>query len=520
MSLKGRRLIITIEMPTLAEKSLNSMCDGFESASGNMSDVAAKLSTGCQRSRWFPAKSVVLFAVLALAAAGCGSEPSQQTLSAAGEPRVPEVSADRPPLVIAHRGASGHRPEHTLAAYELAIVQGADFIELDLVASGDGALIARHENLLAEVQLYDDGRIALDAAGKPLTVWATTNVAEHGEFRNRLTVKVIDGRRRGGWFTEDFTLSELKTLRARERMPGIRPQNRLYDDAESIPTLAEVIALVRRNSNKAVGLYIELKHPTYFLHEGRRLDDELIGVDLSDRLLATLEGQAFTDPERLYIQCFEVGPLLALQRQLERRGMPIPLIQLFGDITNARYRARPYDMVYHGREREGFVERYGELAELLGDEEDVSYAELARPEVLEFLANRYAHGLGPTKHNVLPVRWSEPLDADGEGRQRRYAELTGTSSEFAKSALALGLELHPYTLREEEPFLLREHGRVVPVAEEALRLLEAGATGFFIDQPSEGRMAVTSYLNSKKQKTGKISRFTGTETTGSGEQHH
>jgi len=513
MSLKGRRLVFTIEMPARAEKSLNSMCDGFESASGNMSDLAAKLSTGCQRSRWFPANWAFLFAVLALSAAGCGREPSQQTLSAAGKPPVSDVRADRSPLVIAHRGASGHRPEHTLAAYELAIVQGADFIELDLVASGDGALIARHENLLAEVQLDDDGRIALDAAAKPLIVWATTDVTERVEFRNRLTVKVVDGRRRGGWFTEDFTLSELKTLWARERMPGVRPQNRLYDDTQSIPTLAEIIELVRRRSNNAVGLYIELKHPTYFLHEGRRLDGELIGVDLADRLLATLEARAFTDPQRLYIQCFEVEPLLAVHRQLERRGMPIPLIQLFGDISNARFRARPYDMVYHGRNREGFVERYGELVELLGDGDagDVSYAELARPEVLEFLANRYAHGLGPTKHNVLPVRWSESLDTEGDGPQRRYAELVGTSSEFAKSALALGLELHPYTLREEEPFLLRERGRKLPVAEEAVRLLEAGATGFFIDQPSEGRMAVASYLNSSDQKTGRISRLSDTK---------
>jgi glycerophosphoryl diester phosphodiesterase len=428
-------------------------------------------------------------------------------------------------LVIAHRGASGHRPEHTLAAYQLAIVQGADFLELDLVATRDGELIARHENLLAELPLDDDGRIAstaLDADGNPLPVWATTDVAERVEFRDRLTVKVVDGRPRGGWFTEDFTLAELKSLRARERMPGLRPQNRLYDDTESIPTLAEVIALVGQPSNRAVGLYIELKHPTYFLYEGLRLDGESISIDLADRLLATLEAQAYTEPQRLYIQCFEVEPLLVLHRQLELRGMPIPLIQLFGDITNTNYRARPYDMVYHGRDHDGFVERYGELAKLLGNSVagDVSYAELARPEVLEFLERSYASGIGPTKHNVLPVRWLETGDADGGGRLSRRAELVDTSSEFASSALSLGLEVHPYTLRQEEPFLLRERGRTVPVAEEALRLLRAGATGFFIDQPSEGRMAVASYLNSSDQKTGRIFRHTESETARSGEEHH
>ena len=148
------------------------------------------------------------------------------------------------PLVIAHRGASGERPEHTLAAYELAIDQGADVIEPDLVPTRDGVLVARHEN----------------------EIGGTTDVADRPEFAARRTTRAIDGAQVSGWFTEDFTLAELKTLRARERIPALRPANAAHDRRYEVPTLAEVIALAKA---RGVAIYPETKHPTYFASVGR-----------------------------------------------------------------------------------------------------------------------------------------------------------------------------------------------------------------------------------------------------------
>ena len=140
------------------------------------------------------------------------------------------------PIVIAHRGASGYRPEHTLAAYELGARQGADYIEPDLVATRDGELVCRHENEIS----------------------GTTDVADHPEFADRRTAKEIDGKRYDGWFTEDFTLAELKTLRARERIPDVRPDNTAHDGEYEIPTFAEALELATR---LGVGIYPETKHP-------------------------------------------------------------------------------------------------------------------------------------------------------------------------------------------------------------------------------------------------------------------
>jgi glycerophosphoryl diester phosphodiesterase len=138
---------------------------------------------------------------------------------------VPD-KASKQPIVIGHRGASGYRPEHTLAAYELAIDLGADFIEPDLVSTRNGVLVARHENEIS----------------------ATTDVESHPEFTARRTTKVIDGVSVTGWFTEDFTLAELKTLRATERIPDVRPDNAAFDGLYEVPTLQEVIDLARRAS--------------------------------------------------------------------------------------------------------------------------------------------------------------------------------------------------------------------------------------------------------------------------------
>ena len=148
-------------------------------------------------------------------------------------------------IIIGHRGASALRPEHTLASYQKAIDDGADFIEPDLLPTKDGYLVARHEN----------------------DITTTTNVSELSQFKDRKTTKVIDGESHTGWFTEDFNLSELKQLKARERIPDVRPNNAKYNDQFKIPTLEEIIALAQKHyeqTGKLVGLYIETKHPTYF----------------------------------------------------------------------------------------------------------------------------------------------------------------------------------------------------------------------------------------------------------------
>src|SRR5688500_17705578 len=160
------------------------------------------------------------FLMILMPVAGCAQET---------KPVAPKASNV---IVIAHRGASGERPEHTLAAYELAIAQGADFIEPDLVPTRDGVLVARHENEIS----------------------GTTDDADRAEFAGRKATKAIDGQQVTGWFTEDFTLAELKTLRAKERLPKLRPDNTAYDGKFEIPTLAEVIALAQK---RGVGIYPE-----------------------------------------------------------------------------------------------------------------------------------------------------------------------------------------------------------------------------------------------------------------------
>jgi glycerophosphoryl diester phosphodiesterase len=194
------------------------------------------------------------------------------------------------PIVIAHRGASAYRPEHTLAAYALAVGMGADYIEPDLVPTRDGVLVARHENELS----------------------GTTDVARHPEFAARRTTKEIDGRAAMGWFTEDFTLAELRTLRARERLPELRPANTAFDGLYAIPTLQEVIDLAQR---AGVGIYPETKHPTYF---------ESIGLSLEEPLLEALRRNGWDGPDSpVFIQSFEAGNLRAL-RALTR----LPLVRL------------------------------------------------------------------------------------------------------------------------------------------------------------------------------------------------
>lgn len=318
----------------------------------------------------------------------------------------------RKPIVIAHRGASGERPEHTLAAYSLAIEQGADFIEPDLVMTQDRQLVARHENNITD----------------------TTDVASRPEFRVRKSTREIDGVKQTGWFTEDFTLAELKTLRARERLPLLRRGNTKFDGQFEIPTLREVIALAKSASAKTgrtIGIYPETKHPTYFAS---------IRLPLEAALVAELKAAGWDRADApVFIQSFEVNNLKALKR-LTR----VPLIQLMDAEGGPADGAQP------------------------------SYAAMTTPEGLKAIA-AYAAGIGPAK--VLVVKND------------------GTVTPLVADAHAAGLKVHPWTFRAENFFLpsgLRDginpagHGRL---GEEISRHLAAGVDGFFTDFPYQGVQA-------------------------------
>jgi len=320
------------------------------------------------------------------------------------------------PLVIGHRGAAGYRPEHTLAGYELAARMGADYVEPDLVSTKDGVLIARHENEIS----------------------GTTDVAARPEFAGRKTTKTIDGTPVTGWFTEDFTLAEIKTLRAKERLPAVRQRNTIYDGRYEIPTLQEVIGLTRRLSrelHRTIGIYPETKHPTYF----RKL-----GLALEPPLVATLRRN---DLDRrgaaVFVQSFESGNLKALNRVLR-----VPLVQLLDAKTR-----QPFNLV--------------------GTADPTTYGDMATPAGLRAIA-RYADGVGPSKDYIVP------RDATGKS-------LAPTT--FVTDAHAAGLKVHPYTFRNENQFLpleLRSPGGADPnaygnaIAEDE-QFFKLGVDGLFTD---------------------------------------
>ncbi|PKP93718.1 MAG: glycerophosphodiester phosphodiesterase [Alphaproteobacteria bacterium HGW-Alphaproteobacteria-16] len=326
----------------------------------------------------------------------------------AQEPRMSSTA----PIVIAHRGASGERPEHTLAAYTLAIEQGADFIEPDLVMTKDGVLVARHENDITD----------------------TTDVASRPEFRDRKTTKVIDGAKHNGWFTEDFTLAELKTLRAKERLPLMRRGNKAYDGQFEVPTLREVIALAKSASaqtGRTIGIYPETKHPTYFAS---------IGLAMEAVLVAELKAAGWDRADApVFIQSFEVNNLKALKQLTD-----VPLIQLLAGAGAPADNAQP------------------------------SYAAMATPDGLRAIA-AYAAGIGPQKEMVVAN--------------------DGTVTPLVADAHAAGLKVHPWTFRAENYFLpsaLRRginpagHG---DIEAEIARHLAAGVDGFFTDYPYHGAQA-------------------------------
>ncbi len=361
------------------------------------------------------------------------------------------------PIVIGHRGASGSRPEHTLEAYKLAIALGADFIEPDLVATKDGVLIARHENALA----------ILNADGTLNASDTSTDIYQRPEFADRLTTKVIDGRTIRGWFSEDLTLAEIKTLNAIERLPDLRGTE-YNNDGLKVPTLAEVIDLVQqveKETGRKIGIYPETKHPTYFATEGKRIDGSSINTNLGKELVDTLVAKGFTDPKRIFIQSFEVGNLQELNDVLlPKAGIDVPLVQLYGGATE-----KPYDFTVSGDSR--------------------TYGDLATPTGLDFV-NDYAAGIGPNKRLIVPAQTvdrngdGQPDDLNGDGTISDADRVLGNPTTLVQDAHNAGLLVHIYTLRNEGVFLAADYNGD-PV-QEYKQFIKLGVDGFFTDFPGTG----------------------------------
>lgn len=374
------------------------------------------------------------------------------------------------PLVIGHRGASGLLPEHTLEAYKVAIAQGADFIEPDLVSTKDGVLIVRHEPIL------DD----------------TTNVAEvFGE--DRMSTKILDGEEVTAYFAEDFTLAEIKQLRA-VQSNDLRSQE--FDGAFEIPTLEEVIQLVQETEAETgvkVGIYPETKHPTFFDQQGLALESPLI---------ETLQATGFTDPNRIFIQSFEFQNLIELQGMLDAEGLgDIPLVQLYGDTTKDANPddvfSVPYDLRYNLEQGNDLAAIYGQDfvdAVENGLSANTTYRDLDSAEFLQIISDKYAEGAGPWKNNIL-LRESldKPVDGNGDGKAEITTQLTGEVTSFIDDAHTAGLQVHPYTHRNEESYLtLAADGTPQTTEGEIEQLIEIGVDGFFTDFPATGVAVVDS----------------------------
>lgn len=331
-------------------------------------------------------------------------------------------------LVIGHRGCSALRPEHTLASYAKAIADGADYVEPDLVATKDGVLIARHENNIAE----------------------TSNVADHPEFAARKATKLIDGEKVTGWFTEDFTLDEIKTLRAKERLGKLRPEGQSYDGQFQIVTLAEIADFVAAEAaarGRLIGLIPEIKHSTYFAS---------IGLPLEERFIAALKASHYLSHAPLIVQSFEVANLKRLRRDLAGYGN-IQLMQLVGAPKD-----QPADFVAAGDPRR--------------------WADLLTPAGLAEVA-AHADWLAPATRMIIPV------DA-----QNRLMAPTGIVEAGHKAGLLVGT----WTFRPENHFIAADFAQGAPdgarnpeaSVAEIRRYLATGLDGFFTDDPALGRRAV------------------------------
>ncbi|MFF8944038.1 glycerophosphodiester phosphodiesterase [Streptomyces sp. NPDC014864] len=333
------------------------------------------------------------------------------------------------PTIIGHRGASGYRPEHTFGSYNLALDLGAHIVEAgDLVPTKDGHLVCRHEP----------------------EIGGTTDVADHPEFADRKTTKTLDGVPTTGWFTEDFTLAELKTLRAIERIPANRPHNTLYNGRWEVPTFEEVLKWQdeqTRRRGRQVWIYPETKHPTYF----RKL-----GLGLEERVARLLRKHGKDGKDApVIVQSFEPSSIQRLNRLV---GNPLAVLLSGAD-------SRPYDFVEAGDPR--------------------TVADLITPKGLKEIAS-YAQGIGPTFDLVIPK------DKDGN--------LT-TPSSLVRDAHAAGLVVHPWTVRNENPFLPPKfrrgtdpdaYGDVFGVFR---AYFATGIDGVFTDNADTGLLAREDFVN-------------------------
>ncbi|NHZ79888.1 glycerophosphodiester phosphodiesterase [Massilia sp. CCM 8695] len=375
--------------------------------------------------------SLMCAASVAVLMSACGGDDTPELQN-------PGASWPQQPAVTGHRGASALRPEHTLASYKKAIEDGADIVEPDLVATKDGVLVARHENEIS----------------------GTTNVSALPQFASRKATKTIDGIPVSGWFTEDFTLAELKTLRAKERIPANRPANTAFDGQFEVPTLQEVIDLVKQESqarHKTIGIYPETKHPTYF---------KGIGLPLEKRLVDLLVANGYRGKDAaVYLQSFEVANLKQLRQLTDMR-----IVQLIDNpanppAPNGAPRNAPYDFVAAGSKS--------------------TYKDLVTPAGLKEIAT-YADAVSPYKEVIIA---------------RTAANELGKPTSFVADAHAAGLKVHTWTLRPENPFLppSMRRGDVASPSErgdavaEITAYLNAGIDGFFTDDPAVGRAAVAQF---------------------------
>ncbi len=330
------------------------------------------------------------------------------------------------PLVLGHRGACAHRPEHTLASYARAIADGADFVEPDLVPTKDGVLVARHENNIAE----------------------TTDVSAHPEFAARQATKTIDGEAVTGWFTEDFTLAELKTLRCKERLGAFRPESQAYDGEFQIVTFEEMIDFVGAEAaarGRVVGMIPEIKHSTYFAR---------IGLPMEDRFLTALRAHSYLRTAPVIVQSFEIANLKALRPRLADMAN-VRLMQLTENTAVPADRAAAGDM-----------RTWSDLLTLAG------IAEVAG----------YAHFLAPYFRDLIP-----------QGPDGRLASPTP----LAEQAHNAGLLVGTWTFRPENKFIAADfrnaagEGARNPAGSvaEIRRYLAAGVDAFFTDDPALGRIA-------------------------------
>jgi glycerophosphoryl diester phosphodiesterase len=348
-----------------------------------------------------------------------------------GMPGIAPVGAgSKTPLVFGHRGSSALRPEHTLASYAKAIADGADYVEPDLVSTKDGVLVARHEAFLSE----------------------TTDVASHPEFTGRRTRKTIDGETHEGWFVDDFTLAELKTLRAIERIPAYRPGSAQYNGMYQVVTFEEIIDFVAAEAaarGRIIGLVPELKHSTYFAS---------VGLPLEDRFLAILGAHDYTRRNPVEIQSFEVDNLKYLRGKLGQRAN-LRLMQLvIGE------NVRPMDVAAAN----------GTL----------TFAQMCTPAGLRDIA-QYADVVAPPTRSLIPLKKDDSLDAP---------------SSIVEDAHKAGLRIEPWTFRPENHFLAadfrnsagdkarNEAGSIAEIK----RYIATGLDGFFTDDPALGRAAINS----------------------------